>query len=78
MPEGGTLPPNTIAELRRDMTRLRLVCEQIEEIETERLRKLERVRKTMIVALARKLLIELWRLVTTGILPAGVVLHKAP
>jgi transposase len=31
-------------------------------------------RKTMIVALARKLLIALWRYVTTGELPAGVVL----
>ena len=30
---------------------------------------------TMIVALARKLLIELWRLVTTGKVPEGVVLH---
>ena len=31
-------------------------------------------RKTMIVALARKILIALWRYVTTGELPAGVVL----
>jgi transposase len=35
-------------------------------------------RKTMIVALARKLLIELWRLVTTGQFPAGLALHPAP
>ena len=34
-------------------------------------------RKTMIVALARKLLITLWRYVTTGELPAGVVLRPA-
>jgi len=34
-------------------------------------------RKTMIVALARKLLIALWRYVTTGELPAGVVLKQA-
>jgi transposase len=34
-------------------------------------------RKTMIVALARKLLIALWRYVTTGELPAGVVLKPA-
>jgi hypothetical protein len=32
---------------------------------------------TMIVALARKLLIELWRVVTTGKVPEGVVLHAA-
>ncbi len=35
-------------------------------------------RKTMIVALARKLLIALWRLATTGELPEGVVLRPAP
>src|SRR5215468_3666616 len=34
-------------------------------------------RKTMIVALARKLLIALWRLVTTGEVPPGVVLRAA-
>jgi transposase len=34
-------------------------------------------RKTMIVALARKLLIALWRLVTTGEVPAGVLLRAA-
>ena len=34
-------------------------------------------RKTMIVALARKLLIALWRLVTTGEIPEGVVLRPA-
>jgi transposase len=34
-------------------------------------------RKTMIVALARKLLIALWRMVTTGEVPAGVVLRPS-
>jgi transposase len=34
-------------------------------------------RKTMIVALARKLLIALWRFVTTGEVPEGVVLRPA-
>jgi transposase len=34
-------------------------------------------RKTMIVALARKRLIALWRLVTTGEVPAGVILRPA-
>ena len=32
---------------------------------------------TMIVALARKLLVELWRMVTTGTVPKGVVLRPA-
>jgi transposase len=35
------------------------------------------IRKTMIVALARKLLIALWRYVTAGELPAGAVLRPA-
>jgi transposase len=36
------------------------------------------IRKTMIVALARKLLIALWRYVTTGEVPAGARLRPAP
>jgi transposase len=181
-PEGALLPPNTLAELRRDMARLRFIIDQINEIEAARLQRLEqapvegptamvrlvarvigvgietadmlvheilsrdlrdrravaryagltgapdesgskrrekglakagnarvrrgmiqlawrfllhqkdsaltqwyrartasagRKRKTMIVALARKLLIALWRLVTTGEVPTGVVLRAA-
>jgi len=34
-------------------------------------------RKTMIVALARKLLIALWRLVNEGVIPDGVVMRPA-
>ena len=41
-PEGPPLPPNTAAELRRDMARLRVVAEQIKEIEAARLEQLER------------------------------------
>ncbi len=182
-PEGDPLPPNTAAELRRDLARLRFVTEQIREIEAARIERLERepdhgphamvlllarivgvgietadmlvhevlrrnlrdrravaryagltgspdesgqkrrekglakagnarvrrgmiqlawrfllfqkdsvlakwyhartgderggTRKSMIVALARKLLIALWRLATTGQVPEGVVLHPA-
>jgi transposase len=36
-----------------------------------------KMRKTMIVALARKLLIALWRMVTTGEIPQGFVLRPA-
>jgi len=39
--EGTPLPENTREELRRDMTRLRIVREQIKEIEQQRLRKLK-------------------------------------
>jgi transposase len=40
-PEGTALPPNTQAELRRDMARLRLVMDQIKELEETRLQRLE-------------------------------------
>ena len=182
-PEGAALPPNTLAELRREMARLRLLAEQISEIEAARCERLQQhpnegthpmvrllaqivgvgietadmlvqevlsrnlrdrravaryggltgtpdesgsrrrekglaragnarvrrgmlqlawrflmfqkdsalaqwyrartadargaTRKTMIVALARKLLIALWRLVTTGEIPQGVILRPA-
>ena len=181
-PEGESIPPNTLAELRRAMARLRVVTSQIGEIEQARLERLEQApekgphamvrllaqvtgigietadmlvqevlsrnlrdrravaryagltgapdesgsrrrekglaragnarvrrgmiqlawrflmfqkdstlaewyrqrtenargtRKTMIVALARKLLIALWRLVTTGVVPEGVRLRPA-
>jgi transposase len=181
-PEGAPIPPNTLAELKREMAHLRFTNEQIKQIENERLEQLKqapqqrsnatvlqlqrvkglgtetadmlthevltrdlrdqravaryagltgspdesgkrrrekglaktgnaRVRRgmiqlawrflvhqkdsalaqwyqagvaagkkklTMVVALARKLLIALWRFVTTGDVPQGVVLHPVP
>ena len=41
-PDGLGIPPNTQAELRRAIERLRLIRQQIKEIETERLERLER------------------------------------
>jgi transposase len=40
-PEGGPLPPNTLAELGRCMVRLRFVVDQIREIEATRRQRLE-------------------------------------
>jgi transposase len=40
-PDDAVLPPNTLAELRREMARLRLVREQIKELEATRLERLE-------------------------------------
>src|SRR4029453_1529416 len=40
-PEGEPIPPNTLAELRRDMERRRLVRDQIRQIEAARLECLE-------------------------------------
>src|SRR5499427_2708104 len=41
-PEGEPIPPNTLAELRRDMARLSFVKQQIKEVETARLERLQR------------------------------------
>ena len=41
-PEGEPVPPHTLSELRREMARLRLLAEQIREIEAARLKRLER------------------------------------
>jgi transposase len=40
-PEGAPLPPNTLAEMQRDMARLRFVSDQIKDIEQRRLQALE-------------------------------------
>lgn len=39
-PEGAPLPANTLAELRREITRLQLIAGQLREIETARLERL--------------------------------------
>jgi transposase len=44
-PEGETIPPNTLAELRRDMARKQFVAEQIRQIEKARLEQLEQAPK---------------------------------
>jgi transposase len=56
-PEGAAVPTNTLAELRRDMTRLCFVKRQIKEIETTRTKRLMRPagggRNAMVHLLAR-------------------------
>jgi transposase len=41
-PEGESIPPNTVSAMRRDMERLRLVREQIRQIELTRLERLQK------------------------------------
>jgi transposase len=41
-PEGEPIPPNTLAELRRDMERRRLISNQIRQIEEARLKHLSK------------------------------------
>jgi transposase len=45
-PEGEPIPPNTLAELNRDMQRRQLVVEQIHQIEKARLEQLKQAPKT--------------------------------
>ena len=56
-PEGVPLPPNTLAELGRDMARLRVITDQIGEIEAARVERLrqqpDEARHPMILLLAR-------------------------
>jgi transposase len=71
-PEGVPLPPNTLAELRRDMARLRFVREQIREVEEARLERLERApgegRNPMVRLLAR--------VVGVGLETADMLVHE--
>jgi transposase len=56
-PEGEPIPPNTLAELHRDMQRRRLVMEQIRQIEKARLERLQQAPEhrpnIMVLLLAR-------------------------
>ena len=45
-PEGEPIPPNTLAELQRDLARKQFVAEQIQQIEKARLEQLKRAPKT--------------------------------
>jgi transposase len=71
-PEGIALPPNSIAELRRDMARLQLVKEQIAEIEQTRL---ERLRQSPAEP-AQVMLATLARVVGLGVETADVLVHE--
>jgi transposase len=71
-PEGESLPSNTIAETRRDMARLRLVREQIREIEADRKRRLDQVSENEPHAMIRQLA----RVVGVGIETADMLVHE--
>jgi transposase len=71
-PEGMTLPPNTLAELHRDMQRLDLVKQQLAEIERSRL---ERLRQPPADA-AQAMLAVLTRVVGLGVETADVLVHE--
>jgi transposase len=71
-PEGESLPSNTLAETRRDMARLRLVREQIREIEADRKRRLDQVSENEPHAMIRQLA----RVVGVGIETADMLVHE--
>ncbi len=71
-PEGGAVPANTIDELRRDMARLAVVREQIEEIEETRLERLEQAPQEASNAMVRLLA----RIIGVGVETADMLVRE--
>src|SRR6202048_3659597 len=71
-PEGMPLPPNLLAELRRNMARLGFVVSQIREIEEARQKRLEQEPETGPHAMVRQLA----RVVGVGIETADMLVHE--
>jgi hypothetical protein len=71
-PEGMPLPPNTLAELQRDMARLGFVVSQIREIEDARQKRLEQHPETGPHAMVRLLA----RIVGVGVETADMLVHE--
>ena len=71
-PEGAAIPPNTLAEIRRDMVRLRLLGDQIAEIEKARLARLEAAPATG----AHAMVCLLAGVVGVGIETADMLVHE--
>jgi transposase len=71
-PEGEPIPPNTLAELRRDMERRRLISNQIRQIEEARLKHLEQAPNdgphAMVLLLAR--------VIGVGVETADMLVHE--
>ncbi len=72
-PEGVALPPNTLAELRRDMARLRFVSDQIAEIEAARL---ERLRQAPAEDRPHAMVRLLARVIGVGVETADMLVHE--
>src|ERR1700675_1997235 len=71
-PEGIPLPPNTLAELQRDMARLGFVVSQIREIEQARQKRLEQETETGPHAMVRQVA----RVIGTGLETADMLVHE--
>jgi len=71
-PEGVGLPPNTLAEMRRDIARLQFVREQIKQIEEARTERLERASGEGGNAMVRLLV----QVVGVGLETADMLVHE--
>ena len=71
-PEGVPLPPNTLAELRRDMARLRFIAEQLKEIEKMRLERLQQAPREG----AHPMLLMLAKILGIGVETADMLVHE--
>jgi len=71
-PEGEPLPPNTMAELRRDLVRLQVIREQIRAIERARLERLKRAPRQGTHPMMRMLA----RILGIGIETADLLVHE--
>jgi transposase len=71
-PQGVPLPPNTLAELQRDMARLGVVISQIRQIEEARQKRLEQQHETGPHAMVRLLA----RIVGVGVETADMLVHE--
>jgi transposase len=71
-PEGTAVPPNTLAELRRDMARLHFVMEQIKQLEDARAERLEQTSEEGPNAMVRVLA----RVVGVGLETADMLVHE--
>jgi transposase len=72
-PEGGPIPPNTTAKLRRDMARLGQLKDQIRQIEAERV---EQIRKSP-EEKAHAMILLLARVIGVGIETADMLVREA-
>jgi transposase len=73
-PEGDTLPPNTRAELRRDMARLRLITDQIREFEAAPHVRIDHAPAQG----ANAMVLLLARVVGVGLETADMLVHETP
>jgi transposase len=73
MPDGRALPPHTMAELKRIMTRARLLGDQIKEIEADRLARLDAAPE----AATHPMVLLLARIHGVGVETADMLVHEA-